>query len=184
MQQAADELIEETDGVDVPTLSRQFGLSEGQTRSAVASLLPMVMGGMQRTHGAGGLEQLAGTAGGFGHTAMAAPQGNAILGQIFGSKDVSRQIASHASQQTGVPDTILKAMLPVVAAMAAQAVARRMGGGMLGQLAGAAVGGMAGNAMGGGMGGASNGLGGLIGMITGGGGGGGNPLDAILGGRR
>ena len=191
MQAAADELITETSGVDVQSLSRQFGLSEDQTRRAVASLLPLVMGGVQRTQGTGGMDQLGALAGGVQHPATAVPQGNQILGHIFGSKDVSRQVASHAAQQSGIPDRILKAMLPVVAAMVAQAVAKRMGGGILGQLAGSMVGGMAGGRGGslpGGFGGAPatanhGGLGGLIGMLAGGPGGA-NPLDAILGHRR
>jgi hypothetical protein len=43
--------------------------------------------------------------------------GNGILGHIFGSKDVSRQVATHAAAQTGVGADVLKSMLPVVAAM-------------------------------------------------------------------
>jgi hypothetical protein len=43
--------------------------------------------------------------------------GNGILGHVFGSKDVSRQVASRAASQTGIGADVLKAMLPVVAAM-------------------------------------------------------------------
>ena len=44
--------------------------------------------------------------------------GNAILGHILGSKDVSRSVAAQASQQTGIGSDLLKQMLPVVATMA------------------------------------------------------------------
>ncbi len=36
---------------------------------------------------------------------------------MFGSKDVSRQVAAHASRQTVLGADLLKQMLPVVAAM-------------------------------------------------------------------
>jgi Carboxypeptidase regulatory-like domain/Bacterial protein of unknown function (DUF937) len=49
-----------------------------------------------------------------------------ILGHIFGSKDVSRQVASRASAQTGISESVLKGMLPVVAAMAMGAMSKRM----------------------------------------------------------
>ena len=44
--------------------------------------------------------------------------GNAILGHLFGSKDVSRAVASHASQKTGIGSDVLKKLLPLVATMA------------------------------------------------------------------
>ena len=43
--------------------------------------------------------------------------GNGILGHVFGSKDVSREVATRAAAQTGISEGVLKSMLPVVAAM-------------------------------------------------------------------
>jgi hypothetical protein len=43
--------------------------------------------------------------------------GNGILGHVFGSKEVSRQVASRAAEQTGIGADVLKGMLPVIAAM-------------------------------------------------------------------
>jgi hypothetical protein len=51
--------------------------------------------------------------------------GNAILGHLFGSKEVSRQVASNAAQKTGVDPSVLKKMLPVVAALAMGGMARQ-----------------------------------------------------------
>jgi hypothetical protein len=48
--------------------------------------------------------------------------GNAILGHLLGSKDVSRQVASRASGQTGLGTDLLKRRLPEVAAMAVGAL--------------------------------------------------------------
>ena len=44
--------------------------------------------------------------------------GNAILGHLFGSKDVSRAVAGHAAQKTGIGADVLKKLLPLVATMA------------------------------------------------------------------
>ncbi|TIM19389.1 MAG: DUF937 domain-containing protein, partial [Mesorhizobium sp.] len=44
-------------------------------------------------------------------------EGNGILGHLFGSKDLSRAVASQAAQASGVSQQILQQMLPVVASM-------------------------------------------------------------------
>ena len=43
--------------------------------------------------------------------------GNGILGHLLSSKDVSRQVARKASEQTGIGEGVLKQMLPLVATM-------------------------------------------------------------------
>ncbi len=174
--------------IDVGGLASQFGISPDQANSAVGALLPAIMGGIQKTEDSGGLGQLGTIVGGMGAPEQDIDSGNNILGQIFGSKDVSREVASHASQQTGISDTILKAMLPVVAGLVAQQVAKRMGGGMMGGLAGAVVGSMMGGSAAAAAPAGGGGLGGLLGGLAGAFGGGGqqqtaaNPLDQILGG--
>ncbi len=50
--------------------------------------------------------------------------GNGILGHILGSKDVSRQVAAEASAKTGISDSVLKQMLPAVAALAMGALSK------------------------------------------------------------
>ena len=53
----------------------------------------------------------------FAGSASGVSDGNAILGHIFGNKDVSRGVAAHAAQSTGIGSSILKQMLPVIASM-------------------------------------------------------------------
>ncbi|WP_267395186.1 MULTISPECIES: DUF937 domain-containing protein [unclassified Sphingomonas] len=157
-------------GTDAAALGSRFGLSAEQTQSAMASLLPAILGGLQHRPDAAAAGQT------IDHTDPAA--GNDVLGQIFGTKDVSREVADHASGQTGVSSTVLKAMLPIVAAMVARHFATATaggGGGGLGGLLGSLLQQGAGN-QGGGQAGLPGGLGGLAGMF-----GSGNPLDAILG---
>jgi hypothetical protein len=51
--------------------------------------------------------------------------GNAILGHILESRDVSRAVANNAASATGVGADVLKKMLPVVATLAIGALARQ-----------------------------------------------------------
>ena len=177
-------------GMDVGSLGARFGLSPEQTRSAMGSLMPAVLGGFQKRSEADDLGQATSAASGIDTPDTAT--GNAVLGNIFGGKDVSRQVADHAAGQSGVSSTVLKAMLPIVAAMVAKHVASSGGASAAGG-AGGGLGGILGSLLGGGAatGGAAGGLGGLGGlghMLGGGGAGGGaagrNPLDAILSGLR
>ena len=55
--------------------------------------------------------------------------GNEILGQVLGSKEASRTLASHVSGNTGISDTLMKQMLPLVASLAMGAMSLRMNDG-------------------------------------------------------
>jgi hypothetical protein len=148
-------------GGAVRQLGGQFGLDEGQTQSAISALLPMLAGAVnQNAASEGGLDSLLGALSGGNHqrylddpSALSDPaaiaEGNGILGHLFGSKEVSRQVASHASAQTGIGSDILKQMLPMVAGMMMGGLSRQSsggGGGMLGALGSAAMGMMGGQA--------------------------------------
>src|SRR3546814_20135960 len=54
-------------------------------------------------------------------------QGNEILGQIFGSKDVSRTVAGHAATQSGLDAGLLKKMLPMLGMLVAGYMAKQGG---------------------------------------------------------
>jgi hypothetical protein len=102
----------------------------------------------------------------------AVDDGNAILGHIFGSKEVSRGVAAHAAASTGIGASILKRMLPVIAAMVMGYLAKRMGGGATG----GGLGGILGQIFGSGTAnagaastGSGGGLGDILGQILGGG---------------
>lgn len=116
-------------GEAVANLGRQFGLSEAESREAVRQLMPAFSSGLKRnTQGPGDLAAFLDIlAGGqfekaydrgdaIGDTAVRR-QGDEVLGQVFGSKDVSRAVAERASDQTGISSQILKAMLPYIAAI-------------------------------------------------------------------
>jgi hypothetical protein len=162
-------------------ISRDLGVDQQTAQTGMAALLPMVLGGMQNHAGAQpqGLGGLAGMLGGLGGGGLMdnalspqptdVGQGNQVLGQIFGNKDHSRTVATHAAQQTGLSPDLLKKMLPIVAMLAAGYFSRQAGG------QGGALGGA---------GGLGGGMGGILGSLLGGGAGAGgaNPLNSILGG--
>ena len=132
-----EQLLGANDGAAVDQIGRQLGLDSSQTRSALDALLPTVAAGFQRNASSGtGLEGLLGALAGGGGAARyvedpaqlaqrsAIDDGNGILGQIFGSKDVSREVATRAAAQTGLGPEILKAMLPMVASLVMGAMAK------------------------------------------------------------
>ncbi len=154
-------------------LGNQFGLDSKQTQSALGALLPALAGAVrQNTQKAGGLESLLGALSGGQHAraldqadALGDPRtvddGNGILGHLLGSKEVSRAVASRASQQTGIGADVLKRMLPLVASMMMAGLAKGAQAGQSGGQGG--LGGLAG--MLGGAGGTAPG-GGLLDMLT------------------
>ena len=161
-------------------VSRDLGVDQQTAQTGIAALLPAVLGGMQNHAGAQpqGLGGLAGMLGGLGGGGLLenalspqpteVSQGNQVLGQIFGSKDTSRTVATHAAQQSGLSPDLLKKMLPIVAMLAAGYFAKQAGG------QGGAIGGA---------GGLGGGLGGMLGkLLSGTGGAAANPLNQILGG--
>jgi len=125
------ETILSAGGGDLVTqMAGQVGLGEGDARKAVTALTPALSRGITNNiRKEGGLESLLGALAGGQHTKyvdeperMARPaavaDGNAILGHILGSKDVSRNVAGHAAQETGIDPGILKMMLPMLATAA------------------------------------------------------------------
>jgi hypothetical protein len=192
----------------IESMAKDLGIPPAMAKQGAAALLPAILGGFKKQAQSGGIEGLGGLLGQLGGGGLldsvlgsqptpVAP-GNEVLGQIFGSKDVSRTVAGQAATQTGLDSGLLKKMLPILAMMVAGYMAKQsgqaQGGGGLGDLIGGALGGsgssgglggMLGNALGGAMGGgaapaaAGGGLGSLANMLDLNGDG--NPLDDIMG---
>ena len=131
-------------------LEQQFGLSQDQVSSALSALVPALAAGFNRNMSSPqGLDGLISALSGGQHQryvddlsalggADTVADGNGILGHIFGSKDVSREVANRASAETGIGADVLKAMLPMAAALVMGAMARggAQGGGLGGLQAG------------------------------------------------
>jgi hypothetical protein len=141
--------------MDLAEIGRQFGLNEEQTRAAVEALTPVIAAGMRRSGsaGGGGLEDIiksitqSGMPDGAG---AATSQGNDILGEIFGSKEVSRGVANELSATSGIGASILKKMLPIIASIVMAQVVKQMGSGSRGAASGGGLGDILGDILGGG----------------------------------
>jgi hypothetical protein len=129
MTQQIMDMIARMGGADgIAAMAAKVGITPEQAESAVAALVPAVTGGMAKQAQAGNgslVDQLAGMAAAYTGSAAgdgAVAQGNEILGNIFGSKDVSRAVAAQAAGKTGIDAGALAALLPMVATMAASAL--------------------------------------------------------------
>ena len=146
-------LLESQGSPALKQLASGFGLSEGDARNVLTEMVPALSRGMQNNLSKqNGLEDLLGALGKGNHQqdgdrpetlsgGQATSEGNAILGHLLGSKDVSRRGARHAAGKTGVDESLLKKMLPVIAAMVMGSVSKQASSNnMLGGLASGASG--------------------------------------------
>lgn len=180
------ELLQQMGGLG--TIAREMGIDERQVQSGAEALLPAILGGMKQQAQAqpGGANDLLGMLGKLGGGSLMdevlAPQptnlehGNQVLGQIFGSKDVSRAVAQNAAGQTGVDQNTLKKMLPMLGMLVAGYMSKQ--GGAAPQASQDPANALA--SMFGGQGaGQSSGAGGIAGMLDMDGDG--NPLNDVMG---
>jgi hypothetical protein len=190
----ASDLLNQMGGIG--SVARELGVSESEAQSGAAALLPAILGGFKKQaqsqpSGLAGLAGMLGQLGGgglmddvLGSQPTNVNRGNEVLGQIFGSKDVSRAVAQNAAGSTGLDPALLKRMLPMLAMLAGGYLSRQTGG-LAGQAAqagqGGGLGGMLGQVLG------RQGSGQTEGRSAGGTGsmldldGDGNPLDDIIG---
>ena len=157
------------------SMARELGVSEAKATAGADALLPAILGGFKKQAqaqpaGLDGLGGLLGQLGGGGlldNVLSPQPtdvgQGNDVLGQIFGSKDVSRTVTQSAAARTGLDPALLRRMLPMLAMLVAGFMAKQQGaaavtegsettaGGGLGDLLGGLLGGRPGAAAPGGL---------------------------------
>jgi hypothetical protein len=144
------------------SMALELGIDEKQAESGAGALIPAILGGLKKQvqsqpaglAGLGGLLAQLGGSGLLDNVLSPQPtdvsQGNNVLGQIFGSKDVSRAVAQDAASQSGLEPSMLKKMLPIVAMLVAGYMAKgaagsagqeAQGGGGLGGLLSSLLGG-------------------------------------------
>lgn len=114
-------------GAGMDNMARQFGLSVADAQRAVETLLPAFSLGFRRNAmnpGAFGpfLDSLnSGRYAPFFDGATPGsggpPPGAELMGQIFGSPEVTRQIAQQASVMSGVGAQVLQQMMPTIGAV-------------------------------------------------------------------
>jgi hypothetical protein len=182
------DLLSQAGGLD--QIARELGLDQTQAKNGAAALLPAIVGGFKKQAQTqpGGLDGLTGMLGKLGGSGLLdnvlsskptdVSRGNEVLGQIFGSKDVSRTVANNAAAQSGIDPNVLKQMLPMLA-MAAGGLMSKTGSPTPSSANTAGLGGLVGGLLGGasrtGGGGSVGGLASMLDMN-----GDGNPLDDIM----
>lgn len=141
------DMLRQTGALDA--ISRELGIDRQQAQTGASALLPALLGGFRKqaqaeagggatrgsspAPGGGLVGLLGGLGGGTLLNAVTSPQptprepGNQILGQVFGSKEVSRTVAGQAAQTTGMDPSILKKMLPLLAMAVSGYLASRGG---------------------------------------------------------
>jgi hypothetical protein len=169
------------------SMARELGISEAQARTGVEALLPAILGGFKKQAQSqpagldGLLNTVSGLRGGSLMDEVLAPRptdlnhGNEVLGQIFGSRDVSRTVAQNAAAPSGLDPALLKKMLPMLAMLVAGIVSKQ-GGRAPAAPAGSGLGDLLGGMIGGGQTTGTGGLASLLDLDRDG-----NPLDDIIG---
>ncbi|MBC2802429.1 DUF937 domain-containing protein [Rhizobium leguminosarum bv. viciae] len=122
-----DMMMQAQNGAAMEAIARQFNLAQEQATKAMAALMPAFSAGLKRStsnpYDFVGLMQAV-SSGNYvryfedmsrAFTPEGISDGNNILAQLFGSKEVSRAVAAQAAQMTGIGQDIYKQMLPVLA---------------------------------------------------------------------
>ena len=132
-----NEVLQQIGGIGA--MARELGVSETQAAGGAEALLPAILGGFKRQaqahpaglDGLGGLLQQLGGGGLLDEVLAPQPtdvsRGNDVLGQIFGTPEVSRTVAQHAATQSGLDASLLKKMLPMLAMLVGGFIARQHG---------------------------------------------------------
>lgn len=166
-------------GSSVREMASRLGIGETDAKRGMESLMPALTGALQRNMRQGdGADKLFNALRNGKHAAyLEEPQrmqreetvqdGNKILGHLFGSKDVSRQVASEASNESGLSSGVLKKMLPMLATMAMGSMSKKTRGMPGSGGGGNQLGSLLGSFLGGGQQQKQSGLGGLIGKLFG-----------------
>jgi hypothetical protein len=129
-------------GGAIATLARAHGISEGEVEAVVAAVVPEFARRIERNSlSRGGTADIVAA---LGHAQqlgvldqparLADPalneHGIAFLDTVLGGKEASRSVAHRAALASGLGEGLIKMMLPAIAAMIMNAIARRAQGGL------------------------------------------------------
>jgi hypothetical protein len=191
--------------IPVQDIATKLGVDEGEVNTAIRTLVPALVGGVQHnvqaddidssklesavtTHAASGLLD-----GGVSVDQVDEQEGNKLVANIFGGND-SGQVASALAGTGAGGSDLIKKLLPILAPIVLAYIGKQLtkgsgttapadsqpqaaSGGGLGDILGSILGGASGG------GGGNNPLGSILGSVLGGGSGGqGNAIGEILGG--
>lgn len=135
-------------GDSLGKMAGSVGIEKSQAESLVGALAPALMRSFQKqAESSGGREALERALATGNHqryidepelmqSSATRDDGNKILGHLFGSKDVSRNVAAQAAADTGIDPGLIKKALPLVAGLAMGALSKRPSSSGLGDLLG------------------------------------------------
>ncbi|MEN8259760.1 MAG: DUF937 domain-containing protein [Pseudomonadota bacterium] len=135
-----DMILKEIGGSGLAQVARKAGISEQDLTNVFSRLVPSVTQGIKNNASdpAGAQQLLNALENGNHQRYLDKPEsldqpetiedGNAILGHIFGSKDISRSVAGQTANETGVDEGIVKKILPIVASVAMGALSKQASG--------------------------------------------------------
>lgn len=122
-------------------MAKQFGIQQEQAARAMEAVMPAFTEGLKRNAAAspaGMASFMQALASGHHADYLSNPmkaftpegmaEGNAILGHLFGNKEVSRAVAAQAEAASGVSKAIIKQMLPALAPMVMGGMFKNMAG--------------------------------------------------------
>jgi len=125
----------------VSELAKQLGVGENDARAAAGELIPALGRGLRNKSATdSGLDNLINALGKGNHgqyldnlsnlgAQNSINDGNSILGHIFGNKEVSRNIANHGAQKSGLSATLMKKALPILATLVMSSLSKKFLGG-------------------------------------------------------
>lgn len=125
----------------VGALSQRLNLDSAQTQSMLEAVAPAFKRSFQKeASSADGLAALARALESGDHdkyvdrpdaltSDAAVDDGNRILGHLFGSKDVSRNVAANAAEKSGIDPSLIKQALPLIAGLAMGSLSKNSEGG-------------------------------------------------------
>ncbi len=129
-------------GAAIGNLARTFGLTEEQVAAVMDAALPALVNGIERnTLSRGGLADIVKALGAGHHEQIlerpdvytdprVQQDGRSILGHILGSESHARGVAVQAAKATGVSESIIEMLLPILAQMLMGALSKWLKGGL------------------------------------------------------
>ena len=143
-----DMMMQAQNGNAMDVMSKQFGLAQEQMAKATAALMPAFSTALKRNTANPYDFSTFLTAMSNGNyaqyfedmnkafTPQGLADGNTILNQLFGSKDMLQAVSAQAAQMTGIGQEIYKQMLPVIASAIMGGLFKQVSGQMGGQTGG------------------------------------------------
>ncbi len=139
-----DSLLNDQNIQIINQLAENNGIDNSDVQNVIQQVLPALSKGIKNNISQeGGLNELIETLSSGHHQRYleqpealadesAAHEGNAILGHVLGNKEVSRDISMQVTQETGIDNSIVKKLLPLIATTVMASLSKEVSNSALG----------------------------------------------------